>query len=456
MPMLHMVLASVYRALARLWLLVHTAIRWPLYWRSPPQRKTWCAIFYFVAQEPIGITFPDVHAGDHLDGKLQEALAALETTPFDHDQIHVVYRAIWSVPQKLPKAKVVGGFLAPWTHDFKSCYTPLGRATPLNTEKDLPCFLKWAYQNCPADRYAVFFWGHSYGPVGLFAPLGSIEIPPPPPLGLSDLREAFRRFNDLRWRDVLRHTQTASKPRVDVVLFESCWMSTLETAFDLVEEVQSVIASQSPLPIGLGHPDFIWPYEELLADLLKPGYRNEMAQRIKGFYDQRFAAGQIADLWSIPVALLELDGVAGITQPLKELVCVLKTALDKAARGNLIIGQGRIYEWTTINQQQRMQAGAACLVDVGKLCDFLKTYQDADVKNAAAKLSTALDALVVPKGEALPPGGAALGFSGVSVLYWPPKTPSGPHYIMKALLVGDYDNLSLPDQTKWPGTEQHP
>ena len=29
-------------------------------------------------------------------------------------------------------------------------------------------FLRWVHRECPAHRYAVHFWGHSSGPVGLF------------------------------------------------------------------------------------------------------------------------------------------------------------------------------------------------------------------------------------------------------------------------------------------------
>jgi hypothetical protein len=30
-------------------------------------------------------------------------------------------------------------------------------------------FLQWVRRECPARRYAVHFWGHSSGPVGLFS-----------------------------------------------------------------------------------------------------------------------------------------------------------------------------------------------------------------------------------------------------------------------------------------------
>ena len=39
-------------------------------------------------------------------------------------------------------------------------------------------------------------------------------------------------------------------PKVDVVLFQDCWMSTLETAFELQDDVRYIVSSQSLVPAG--------------------------------------------------------------------------------------------------------------------------------------------------------------------------------------------------------------
>jgi len=68
-------------------------LRW--FWNKlrPPNRKSWCGVFYFVAQE-TNISMPNPELGD-LDHKLKDAIKALKRARFDKRQVHVVYRAIW-------------------------------------------------------------------------------------------------------------------------------------------------------------------------------------------------------------------------------------------------------------------------------------------------------------------------------------------------------------------------
>ena len=39
-------------------------------------------------------------------------------------------------------------------------------------------------------------------------------------------------------------------PKVDVALFQDCWMSTFETAFELQDDVRYIVVSQSLVPVG--------------------------------------------------------------------------------------------------------------------------------------------------------------------------------------------------------------
>src|SRR5262249_41913706 len=69
-------------------------------------------------------------------------------------------------------------------------------------------FLEWGRAKCPAKRYLIQFWGHAFGPMGLFLDQDHR------PLGLDQVRKAL---------DAL------GQP-ADIVLFRNCFMDTLETA----------------------------------------------------------------------------------------------------------------------------------------------------------------------------------------------------------------------------------
>src|SRR4249920_1443273 len=125
----------------------------------PPVVKPWCAIFYFVAQD-VGIKTPTSEVGD-LDEKLRQAVDAIKQSPFDHSQLHVVYRAIWRHAGE-PETTVVGPLLSLPSSNFPNYDPPASALVDLG--RDLPHFLEWVYKWCPAKHYAIFFWGHSCGP----------------------------------------------------------------------------------------------------------------------------------------------------------------------------------------------------------------------------------------------------------------------------------------------------
>lgn len=450
-------------------------------WFSPelkPPRKSWCAVFYFVAQEDAGMSYPDTG----LDVKLEEIIGVLQSTPFDTDKIHVVYRAIWADWNRPPVASVLGSSkLCPDT-DY-----PLGckdKSTPVTTGTDLPCFLEWVFDCCPADHYAIFFWGHSFGPAGLFEPGGPIKIPRRT-TGLERLRTAFEQFLALRAADSPRGAPPAvpqraagsaapipsgppsiddaaamealedleaADPRVEVVLFQDCWMSTLETAYELRDVVQYVIGSQSLLPIGTGHPDFVWPYEQLLNDLLAADFQVQMTHHVIGFYDSHLSKIPTT-LATVPISLLDLSGAAGITQPLNGLVQSLNNALSLEERW-LLIRQGRIPEPFALDANGVPTAGDAALMDVRRMCERMGTHPDPGISSAAISVLATLDALIQVTGESLGTAANPLGFGGISVLYSPPSDQQLDKYITQVLDTAFYMSLRFSKETSWPAIEQ--
>src|SRR5262249_49803346 len=104
--------------------------------------------------------------------------------------------------------------------------------------------------------------------------------------------------------------------KVEIVLFQDCWMSTLETAFEIERSTAGMIASQSLLPIGQQYANFVWPYDDLLQLLpplaaggtLTDAFARAMANRLVQFYVDHF--DQVQYLTTIPITLLDLSKVA--------------------------------------------------------------------------------------------------------------------------------------------------
>jgi hypothetical protein len=106
-------------------------------------------------------------------------------------------------------------------------------------------FLRFGVEECPAERYVFFMYGHASGPMGLFYDRESSKHVPNT-MRLNDLADAMR----------------VVKGRTAVVMFRDCFMSNLEAAFQFRGATEFMIASQSIVPIA-----GIWPWEALLPEL---------------------------------------------------------------------------------------------------------------------------------------------------------------------------------------------
>ena len=458
---------------------------------DPPERKSWCAAFYFVAQEDATLDYPETT----LDQKMSDAVAAVTLAASAvKDDVHVVYRTIPSNPiTSDPVAKVVR-FLGPETGSkfFPDCYDP-STLSFLNTEKDLTCFLNWVYRWCPADHYAIFIWGHSFGPAGLFEPGSGLNIPKP---GLAALKEAFEQFQATRKAGDPVTSSTppvvgsqafvttgspggsssdkvveawANDPdkKVEIVLFHDCWMSTLETAFEIADSTARMVASQSLLPIGTLYANFMWPYSDLLKALSAASFAEDMTNLIVQFYVDHFA--EVLLLPSIPVTLLDLSKVPGLTLPLSALVT--KLASLPAADRRPLMEPARLVKLDSTSSWHPpiLLAGDGALLDMLKLCAALKSVSwpalgsSADqtaARQAVLGVETELAKLVVVNKEAQPAAAVPLGFQGVSAFHWPPLGTDTDDYITGAvrLSVSAYKDLEFVKKTGWDqlGLEHKP
>jgi len=494
---------------------------WLLVWSRT--RKSWCVMFYMVSRLPrttTPVNWPDpvtgVPPGVPLDAKLLDVLGQLEKLPCASllkvmrdkawEDVHVVYRGVWDDIHTDPVARVVSWrpFAPAATFFENENYDPLS----IDLTDDLKLFFNWVFENCPADHYAVFFWGHSFGPGGLFevgekpivAPPAppSAGPPPPPPLpgtpnisatpdpeeraltftslGLADLEVALLDLVNLRRQDEPARVEAGESLRIEAVFFQDCWMSTLETAYELEKSARYIIASPSLVPIGYDknqHPGAVWPYEGLIAALLsQQSYPDSLLTAMEGFFDGvDLPPGSDPEFNrypnpTVPFALLDLganpgDLSAALTKPILELVAALDTAsLGRAGRHALLARPlaGQLMKFSATLPPE-LQAGDMALLDIPILCAYLQNSaawpapvyallsgpEIGTIAAAAAKVQSVLTAQNIVKGfESAANAGLKLGFSGLSVFYSAGVTASAADpYLVQHVSFNYYKSLKF-------------
>ena len=231
-------------------------------------RKPWAVLAYTVADDKAG--------GSALDAAAQRELAALcDAADFgrisiaaqvDFMRLPGVFRGV--LTEKPPRAR---GFQPIQAEDHPLWRRILGRVShstlqveveraDLNAARAnvLREFLRYGHGECPADRYVVFFYGHAYGPMGLFY----------------DAASGQRIGNTLRLND-LASSMEAVDGRAAVVVFRDCFMNTLETACQLAGAADFMIASQSIVPVA-----GVWPWLGVMATLLAGASSDEVARAV--------------------------------------------------------------------------------------------------------------------------------------------------------------------------------
>ena len=289
-------------------------------------------------------------------------------------------------------------------------------------------FLRFGHQECPADRYVIFFYGHAYGPMGLFY----------------DTDANRRDASTLRLNDLAGSMQ-AIDGRASIVVFRDCFMNTLETAFQLRGIGEFMIASQSVAPIA-----GIWPWLNFLAVLLPSAQSGEVARalamQLARFLDEPANRGPFAD---VPIALLDLGEADGITEPLKALTDALEEARRDPPRcracANALEGARVGYPGDPSNP------GDPALLDVPTMCDNLQRLDPDPVAGPAKALGEVVSSRLVcwhhsQKGR----------FRGTSIYYKPVKAKDLERSYIQAGSEADaetdavaYRHLALNEATGW-------
>lgn len=508
-----------------------------------PVRKPWCVILYHVSRE-TNATFDWPNPGsvsglNALDEKLDQVVGVLDRLPcasvltfvkaklfrasaapqgVDWEDAHVVYRAVWNGAPFRPVGKQARARIVTWRPSAPSIPDDQIIGSPLSGDRD--GFLQWAYHNCPADHYALFYWGHSIGPGGLFELNNSVQFPPLPgasgltPASLIDVGTTLRLIQDLRrsgqidpttlqGRELRASTggtappsgaaatppggtsaapgQSPSPKKVDVVLFQDCWMSTLETAFELQDLARYVVGSQSLVPIGYTYSSGtmtaptgpVWPYEAMIARMLaRPNdFVDTLADELKTYYGDPAARAPFP-VTVVSVLDLGLGGEvqATVKPPIQALVSALSMLTNgpyaEAYRWAFLDGGGQAY---ALNPNDgTLQSGDWALRDVLRLCRYLSVATN-HPNGVAPAVSTAVQTAAVNALNAIKPdltgggqyslvkaaftvpSGASALFEGISILWMPgPYAAIPPHdeYLAKQVDSAFYQKLRVVEDTR--------
>ena len=314
--------------------------------------KPWTVMIYMIADDPAGGALLDQQANRELDQIVHGALSV------KRDQLYVAVQLDFrSQPDVWRRVIGEGAWLQPES-DAADPETLYG-------------FFEWAQRLCPADRYALILWGHSRGPFGLFtdAPFSSalsgLFAKPDPwtyvaqTLTLTELRSA------------LRHARECLNQEVDIIAFKDCFMSTLETAYELKDAATYLIGSPDIVPVEG------WPYARMFEQLARQPEAKAAARALVKELEQYYKVEANRHGRSdVPFTLMDTSKLSDVNEPLRAIATKL-TAETKRGNG------GEPFRKALTDSAKADPA----LVDVMTLCRRIKRH---GLKQPAAHLEAAL------------------------------------------------------------------
>jgi hypothetical protein len=289
-------------------------------------------------------------------------------------------------------------------------------------------FFRFGRAECPADRYAIFFYGHAYGPMGMFYDRESGRRDPTT-LRLNDLVQSMR--------DV--------EGRAAVVMFRDCFMSTLEVAAQVADVADFMIGSQAVMPIA-----GIWPWSNFLATLMASAdsadIARALAMQLARFLDTPAHRAPFAD---VPIALVNTQAIPEVVAPLKALADALENARREPVRRQSCAAA---LEAARVGfPSDRTRPGDPALLDVLALCKNLRGLGTDPVVSPAAALHDIVDRRLVTWQHS-----QAGRFHGISIYYKPVTTNDLDRSYIQAATEADtlddadaYTKLALNERTGW-------
>lgn len=321
-------------------------------------------MIYMIADDPSGGTLLDQQANRELDQIIHATLSA------NSKQLYVAVQLDFrSQPDVWRRVVGEGAWLQPESN----------AADP----DTLYGFFEWAGRMCPADRYLLILWGHSRGPFGLFTDtpfssvLSGLFATPDPwtyvaqTLTLQELRTA------------LRHARECLNQEVDIIAFKDCFMSTLETAYELKDAATHIIASPDIVPVEG------WPYVRMFDHLTRqPDAKLAAKAVVKELQNHYEVADNRHGRKQVPFTALDTSKLSDVTEPLRAIATKLAA---ETTRGN----GGEPFRKALTSSAAPADAA---LVDVSALCRKIKRL---GLKQPAEHLETALENMTLSDGKAV-------------------------------------------------------
>jgi hypothetical protein len=319
---------------------------------EPRATKPWTVMIYMIADDPAGGALLDQQANRELDQIVHGALSV------NRDQLYVAVQLDFrSQPDVWRRVIGEGAWLQPES-DAADPETLYG-------------FFEWAQRMCPADRYALILWGHSRGPFGLFtdAPFSSALS------GLFAKADPWtyvaQTLTLKELRAALRHARECLNQEVDIIAFKDCFMSTLETAYELKDVATYLIGSPDIVPIEG------WPYARMFEQLARQPEAKAAAKALVKEIEQYYKVeANRHGRTDVPFTLMDTSKLSDVSEPLRAIATKLTA---ETARGN---GGDPFRKALTASAK-----ADPSLVDVNTLCGKIKRH---GLKQPAEHLEAAL------------------------------------------------------------------
>jgi hypothetical protein len=342
----------------------------------PIRRKAWSLLSYTVASGGEGMV--------PLNRATEMEITAICRSA-DLDQINVVLQADFGNRPEVyrevlrPTVKQAGPNRAPRLRFWRQLAHQLGGDVTFEEHRKhldaasgavLKDFLEFARGQCPADRRALFFYGHSFGPMGLFYDAKTPDATPAT-LRLTKLAAALRSRRGL----------------VDVVLFRDCFVDTLEMVYELHGAARYMVASQGGVPIANS-----WPWPTLLSTLMPSASSSDIARAVAtqlgSFFDIKANRGANE---AVPISMTDIEAARAVTRPLANLVDALEAARRNPARRAACanaIDDARV-------GHSPGKRGDPALVDVPRMCQNLQALGRDAVARAAKRVGEVVSTQVI-------------------------------------------------------------
>jgi hypothetical protein len=347
---------------------------------------------------------------------------------------------------------------------------------------------RWAFERCPAQRYALVLWSHGSGwrpeegerssrgqPFSSWSPQeieriarqarGDDQVsraesteraarPSSTALFRTTLAHILKRdppderavcFDDgsghsldtLELERVARQVEGIIGQPLDLLGMDACLMATLEVAYQVRQHVRYLVASEELVP------GYSWPYDAILGamretpDMPARDLAALVVQRYLDFYTDNPPQLNYGDVTKVA---LDLARVGKLAQAADGLAGALLDKMEEQT-GHLWEAQRQTRARETLKGRRRPSKFDYHLWDLGALAACLATHSDnGAVQDAAREVGAALQAgdAVVAEGHR---GEWFEGMGGVSIYAVPPGE--------KRRISPFYPDVALAKETRW-------